>query len=98
MPALALDQGVKSLMLDIEVVQEMSVSPPLVRGYPEQVALIVLSAVSLLTALGLWWRAGRREAAVGRVELRLLLMVSPLQITQSVLTCCRCMLSIQPSR
>ena len=49
-------------------------------------ALIVLAALSLIVALGLHWLAGKRNAAVGRVEIRLLLLAYALNSAFTIIT------------
>ncbi|EIW69847.1 hypothetical protein M231_00980 [Tremella mesenterica] len=56
------------------------------RGSIGDVALIVLSALSVLVAVGLTYAASRRKAAVGRMELRLLLIVFGLHSVFQLLT------------
>ncbi|WWD20566.1 hypothetical protein CI109_105042 [Kwoniella shandongensis] len=56
------------------------------RGSSGDIALIVLSAVSLILALVLVFTASRRKAAVGRVELRLLLIVYGIHSALQLLT------------
>ncbi|OCF43325.1 hypothetical protein I317_02894 [Kwoniella heveanensis CBS 569] len=56
------------------------------RGSPGDIALIVLSALSLLMAIILSVTASRRKAAVGRIELRFLLFLYGIHCVFQILT------------
>ena len=49
-------------------------------------ALIVIASISVLLAVLLLWHAGRRKAAVGRIEIQSLLFVYGLHTALSVVT------------
>jgi len=47
---------------------------------------MVVAGLSALTALALAWRASRRQAAVGRVELRMFLLAYALHSALTIIT------------